>query len=1262
MTHPHLARRPPSEGNRSTFTWAAWMSRSEYSQWQRIFTVAESPGDNLTTNASVQFAGDSYNNTLRFFDTMNHSDSHNTDDTNVYSRQRVKDCGGWYHFVVVIDTTAPNADDRNKLFINGHKVKDFANAEQYGAQGQKSAINASDILHLIGVRVPSGSYSEGLDSHMFDNYFIDGQALDPSYFGYYKDGRGYTSQGSPRSTSGIYSQNNGAWHPLPPSAVKKKIESKGGFGTNGFYLPMNSANHPGADFHIEPNTILKLKTNEQQPKAEIKGVSQYRDDPYKGNLVLAITGYQTIPNGDSPIVDVSHLIKGSGSPTPVTLEGSPRITPMYNYYGSGIHFPAVDSNAIKFNGAVPNPGTGDFTYEWWMNTFSSSSNYTGLLRLTASSSADRFETAIHSNKLHFYTATSTWRDTGFSFEYRKEQWYHIAFERHNGYLNVYVNGDLVYSTTNSHDYNEEFTTQRFGIHTNEYNGKMYDLRCYNGVAKYRGPFDCVKPYSEQYFERLIYENNFKNNVTGWSSDSGAAISHDPTNEEMRVTNGGGDNTYAAKFYNILDSGKKYRIVGRIKPALDANSYTFRVRAGGSGTQYSITSNLTNNHYANFDTDWITADGAHLEIGSLGGHMSEFRMVYVRIWSADSGWSNNSIVDDHQRTWRVTPSTFTNNFARMNNHDKANLSTTSSVRNGGLTISDNGSDNWSTIRATMGVQSGKWYWEIHHRVVSGRGNGTPVAVTGILGNSGSDSYNGARHGYLPGQTDDAGVTYYNNGNAGALYHAENQSGGNQSWADPYKSGDITAVALDMDRGAVWFSKNGIWQDGGAPSSGGKAAYDKLKKYAREYFPVFATYYEASIATVNFGDNPTFCNSIFNEGTYSDDNGIGKFKYQPPDGFLALCTKNLPEPIKSEEYFKAITYRGFGRKTSFNTAIDADLAWIKKSSASADWYVLDNVRGGARQLILNKEDAESLNTSNNGVYLGNKRLILGNLGDTNSSGNQYVAYLWKAGGSKGKYNYEGQGFNTAAEMLAATGVDVTNGDITPTGCSISRKAGLGIYTYQGSSNQQTVAHGLDIDPFHPNEGGGGVCIITKRRDSSRGWHIGFGDVGGSAAGTAGSSSNMAYAGINAFTSDFDTGNNGRANITPDGRFFHCDNASQSFVAYIWKEVEGFSRIGVYYGNNSTSNSFVHCGFRPAFVMWRKKSSGENWRIIDSARSPGNQKTYQIFPGHDYAQSDEGGMDFFFNGFALRSNDGNTNDPTDYVFMAFAESPMKYATAGC
>ena len=175
------------------------------------------------------------------------------------------------------------------------------------------------------------------------------------------------------------------------------------------------------------------------------------------------------------------------------------------------------------------------------------------------------------------------------------------------------------------------------------------------------------------------------------------------------------------------------------------------------------------------------------------------------------------------------------------------------------------------------------------------------------------------------------------------------------------------------------------------------------------------------------------------------------------------------------------------------------------------------------------------------------------------------------------------------------------------------------------------------------------------------MGFGDLAGTGAGNAGSSSNIAYVGINQNTGSVQTDNSGRANITADGKFFHVDNNTGNYVAYIWKEIEGFSRIGVHRGNNSTRNGFVYCGFRPAFVWWRKVGSGENWRIIDSARSPDNEKTYHLFPGQEYAESSETGFDFHFNGFALRSNDGNTNDETEYMFMAFAESPMKYATAG-
>ena len=60
-------------------------------------------------------------------------------------------------------------------------------------------------------------------------------------------------------------------------------------------------------------------------------------------------------------------------------------------------------------------------------------------------------------------------------------WQHYALsviaDGTNLITRFYVNGDLIYSTTNSHNYNEEFTSQSFGHHVGTYDGKLYDLRC-----------------------------------------------------------------------------------------------------------------------------------------------------------------------------------------------------------------------------------------------------------------------------------------------------------------------------------------------------------------------------------------------------------------------------------------------------------------------------------------------------------------------------------------------------------------------------------------------------------------------------------------------------------------------------------------------------------------------------------------------------------------------------------------------------------------
>ena len=133
--------------------------------------------------------------------------------------------------------------------------------------------------------------------------------------------------------------------------------------------------------------------------------------------------------------------------------------------------------------------------------------------------------------------------------------------------------------------------------------------------------------------------------------------------------------------------------------------------------------------------------------------------------------------------------------------------------------DDGSNGWNNSRATIGASSGKWYWEMRPDEIN------QVICASIAGPAGNDTTNGARLGYLPGQTDDAGVTYYDDGR---LYHADNQNTGG-AWGAAYFEGDIIGIALDMDDsgGKVWFSRNGSWQASGNPSTGSNPARNNLK---------------------------------------------------------------------------------------------------------------------------------------------------------------------------------------------------------------------------------------------------------------------------------------------------------------------------------------------------------------------------------------------------------------------------------------------------
>ena len=161
--------------------------------------------------------------------------------------------------------------------------------------------------------------------------------------------------------------------------------------------------------------------------------------------------------------------------------------------------------------------------------------------------------------------------------------------------------------------------------------------------------------------QLATNHTFASNVNGWYGDSGASVTHSTDNGQdgqsgiARVTNGGGDNTFAIKQNDVFTpedrigptfiGGARYRVTFSIKPTFASASYTLRVRAGGNATQWQITSGLTNGAWSSHDTGIITADGTALEIGSVGGHITAFdidNIVVTLMSDTDKTVSNREL--------------------------------------------------------------------------------------------------------------------------------------------------------------------------------------------------------------------------------------------------------------------------------------------------------------------------------------------------------------------------------------------------------------------------------------------------------------------------------------------------------------------------------------------------------------------------------------------------------------------------------------------
>ena len=168
--------------------------------------------------------------------------------------------------------------------------------------------------------------------------------------------------------------------------------------------------------------------------------------------------------------------------------------------------------------------------------------------------------------------------------------------------------------------------------------------------------------------------------------------------------------------------------------------------------------------------------------------------------------------------------------------------------------------------TLGVQAGKWYWEV--KVTFGSNVYTGIGFA-------SAATNTDINGYLLRQT-------------GQKY---NTSGSASSYASALSTGDTVMVAFDADNGTLWFGVNGTWSNSATQSeiengTTSNSAFSSIDM-SSIWLPLSkgGTSSNSNIQA-NFG-NPIYSISSGN----SDANGFGNFEYAVPSGYYALNTSNL-----------------------------------------------------------------------------------------------------------------------------------------------------------------------------------------------------------------------------------------------------------------------------------------------------------------------------------------------------------------------------------
>ena len=216
--------------------------------------------------------------------------------------------------------------------------------------------------------------------------------------------------------------------------------------------------------------------------------------------------------------------------------------------------------------------------------------------------------------------------------------------------------------------------------------------------------------------------------------------------------------------------------------------------------------------------------------------------------------------------------------------------------------------------------------------------------------------------------------------------------------------------------------------------------------------------------------------------------------------------------------------------------------------------------------------------------------------------------------------------------------TEGTTTST-VAANQEAGFSIVKYTGTGSNASFGHGLSSLP---------ELVIVKRTNATEDWFVLYDttntppnymklnttSAGGTSSGVFPSPATSTVVNVGNDTS--------------------TNSSGSTYIAYCFKSIPGYSKIGSYIGTGATGN-IQYVGFEPSFVMVKATSTSEPWFILDNKRDPNNPRDNRLMPDSSAAESTGSvhTMNFNSNNFTLNGTVGNgTNgNGQTYIYLAIA-----------